>query len=303
MLKEVILRTPLIPSYDPNSKGKIFLKPENLQIFGSYKIRGVSRALQMASSEQLSQGLSAASAGNMAQAVAFAAKKLQLPCQIYIPETAPQIKKKAIANLGAQLIELPFSDIWKMVQRQSIQDFEGLFFHPVLTPGLQEGYGEIAKEILEDQPEADAIVVPFGVGGLSLGISKTIKKLNPKIKVFCAEPSTANPLFESMKQGKAVQVPRENSFIDAIGTPEVLPYVFEELRPLIEGSLIIQPNTAKEGIHSLLTQNKLLVEGAAAVSFAAAQSLVSSGKYHKVVCILSGGNMNLNEVRRDLTAT
>lgn len=289
-MKHLIVRTPLIRS-DITSENNVFLKPENLQVFGSYKIRGVVEAIQTASPDRLKNGLYTASAGNMAQAIAFAARTLKIPCVIYVPSSAPEIKKQAIWKLGADLVERPFEEIWDMVRCPPIVD--GLFIHPVLTEGLQKGYGQIATEILQDLPSVDAVVIPFGVGGLSLGLAKEFKKHKNDIKIFCCEPETSAPLATSLKNGYASQVKRQPSFVDAIGTPEVLPYVFGQLSKLIEKSFVVSIAEAHESVQQLANKNKLICEGAAGVAFAAAKQIQSSGNFQNIVAILSGGNIPL----------
>lgn len=287
-MENYILRTPLMRA-DVNSENTIFLKPENLQPFGSYKIRGVVSAIKVVSSERLKHGLYAASAGNMAQAVAFAAGLLKIPCLIYVPSSAPEIKKAAIRNLGSELIELPFQEIWDMVRQPPRVD--GLFFHPVLTEGLQSGYENIGYEIMEDLPSVDAVMIPFGVGGLSLGLAKALKKRKPDIKIYCCEPETAAPLAASLKNGYASRVERKPSFVDAIGTPEVLPFVFDELSGLVEKSVVVSIEETEKALKHLAQKNKLICEGAAGVAYVAAKQIQQSGEANRIVAILSGGNI------------
>lgn len=277
------IRTPLL-----ELERGIFLKPENLQPFGSYKIRGVARAIEVADPVKLKEGLSAASAGNMAQAVAFAAKTLGTPCRIFAPTTAPQIKKDAIRALGAELVELSYEDLWKLVNRQSPTPARGVFIHPIHTPGLLEGYASIADEILADAPDAEDVILPFGVGGLSLGVARRLKELKPGIRIHLCETETAAPMRASLEIGEASRIAREPSFIDAIGTPEVLPEVFQALRPLVEGSLVVSLDETRHAITELATKKKLVCEGAAAAALAAARQLPRD---RKKVCVLTGGNL------------
>lgn len=293
MIKEMILRTPLI-AFEQNplsSGGRIFLKPENLQTFGSYKIRGIQSAIQNAPKSILSRGLSTASAGNMAQAVAFVARRLDVPCQIYVPDTAPEIKIAAIKKLGANLIELPFAQVWEMV-RHPPKEVEGLFIHPVFTPGLLEGYGTIAKELLTDRPTLDAVVIPFGVGGLTLGVARALKSLKPNILIYACEPETAAPLKKSLQMGQATQVIRVPSYVDAIGTPEVLQKVFVEVRDLVTDSLVVSLAETTRALRSLALDRKLVCEGAAAVGFAAGLQLAAKNPEMEIACILTGGNIS-----------
>lgn len=299
MNQDLIIRTPLLPfeALAPNNSHKIFLKPENLQRFGSYKMRGVAQAIRVANPKTLSGGLYAASAGNMAQAVAYMAKELQLNCTIYVPETAPEIKKLAIQKLGAHLEERPFEKIWELV-RNPPKLCEGLFIHPVFTPGLLEGYGSIADELVVDRPSLHSVLIPFGVGGLTLGIARRLKFLNPKIKIYAVEVESACPLKASLLAGKAMKIKREPTFVDAIGTPEVLNEIFEELQFLITDSLVVSLGEVRKAISHLALQNKLICEGAAAAALTAAHKLSQQNPLEEMACILTGGNISkqtLNE--------
>ncbi len=286
MLTKYITRTPLI-SYDEN----IFLKPENLQIFGSYKIRGIATAINAANPDQLKKGLVTISAGNMAQAVAFASKELGVSCTIYIPDSAPEVKKMAVKKMGAEVIELPFLEIWNMVKSNDARIYEGLLIHPVFTPGIQKGYGNIATEIIEDCSDVDAIVVPFGVGGLTSGICREIRELKPNVAIYTCEPTTASPFYAALLAGRPVVTQRHPSFIDAIGTPEVLDQVYDFLKDKIDGSVLVTPEEAMDSVKELLLKHKLLCEGAAGASLSAARKLALTGKHRKIACILSGGNI------------
>jgi threonine dehydratase len=290
-----VLRTPLIPyrADELSLKERIFLKPENLQIFGSYKIRGVVSVVDSADPHALKKGLVTASAGNMAQAVAFVARELRIPCRIYVPESAPEAKKSVIRGLGAEMIEKPFAEIWEIVQRGSVVGEEGIFIHPAFTEALVTGYGSIVDEVIEDLPDFDAMVVPFGVGGLSLGITRRIKSRHPSASIFVAEPETAAPMRFSLAQKKASAVERRSSFIDAIGTPEVLRPVFEELSPVIAGSIVVQVKEAEAAVSKLFRSHRIVVEGAAACSLAAAERLARESESKKIVCLLSGGNIDI----------
>ncbi len=298
MLNKYVLRTPLVPFDHGKRKTNIFLKTENLQFLGSYKIRGVASAIESAKPEVLKKGLTAVSAGNMAQAVAFAAQILNVSCRIFVPTSAPLVKKTAIKNLGAELIELAFEEIWNLVKSGYHSD--GLFIHPVFTTALLKGYGRISQEILEDLNQVDAIVIPFGIGGLTLGIVQRLKIIAPHVSIYTCEPSTAAPLHAALEAGRSVKVERHPSFIDAIGTPEVLPFVFTEVKDLVKESLIVQPQNAMLALQEVLRKNKLLCEGAAGVCVAAATQLADRGIYKNIVCILSGGNISPEVVLKDI---
>lgn len=285
-MQTLIVRTPLLRF----QQTRIFLKPESLQPFASYKLRGVAQAVMSAPEELRANGLCTASAGNMAQAVAFMARELKLPCRIIVPDSAPEVKKAAIRNLGAELDEKPFHEVWELV-RNPPRSTNELFIHPVFTPGLLEGYGRMAQELLEDRPSLHAVVVPFGVGGLTLGLGRALKKLKPEIRIYTCEPETASPLAVSLKRGRASQVERQPSFIDAIGTPEVLPEVFAEAKDLVHESRIVRLDETRAALRELAERAKLVCEGAAAASFVAARQLASENPTFEIAAILSGGNL------------
>ncbi|MBN9231540.1 MAG: hypothetical protein BGO90_01180 [Legionella sp. 40-6] len=296
LIKSSIITTPLIPFYEGNYSTRIYLKPENLQVLGSYKIRGIAQVIEDADPETLPWGLSCASAGNMAQALAYAAKILKIPCKIFIPDTAPLLKKERICALGAQLIELPYQEIWQMVHENTRTHNNGLFIHPAYNSSLLKGYATIAEEIIDEMPDLDAIVIPFGVGGLSIGVGSAIRKLKADIAIYTCEPETAAPLKQSLLAKKPSKVNRIPSFVDAIGTPEVLPGVYDVIKEIIRDSLVIDLKKIHYMMNKLLTGNKLLCEGAAACSAAAAVQLAQQTDYKKIVCILSGGNVPLELV-------
>ena len=299
---DLLVRTPLIPfqTWDMALESKIYLKPENLQLLGSYKIRGIAQVIKAAEPMRLQHGLSAASAGNMAQAVAYAARELGIPCQIFVPDTAPIVKKIMIQKLGAELIALPFEQVWAYVRGDQTVSNQSLFIHPAFNEDLLKGYETIANEIMTDLPDADAIIIPFGVGGLSIGIGRAIHRMNQTIAIYTCEPETAAPMKASLKLGRAVKIQRTSSFVDAIGTNEVLPPVFERLAPLLRDSLVLSLSEIKYALSLLLMRHKLVCEGAAASSLAAALSLARENKHRKIVCVLSGGNIAMDILRERL---
>lgn len=293
-LEKLIIKTPLISFHnaDLDIKSRIFLKPENLQMFGSYKIRGIVSVLKEIEPAILQKGLCAASAGNMAQAIAFSAQQLKISSRIYVPESAPQTKLMAIQKLGAEIVKMPYEDVWKIVRGDIKLADDRIFIHPALNPSLLNGYAKIADEIIDEVPDLDAIVIPFGVGGLSLGISNAILQHNPSIAIYTCEPETAQPFKKSLKLAKPSSVNRIPSFVDAIGTPEVLPHVFHQLAPLVKDSLVISLDDIKQALKHLYSHHKLVCEGAASCSLAAAIQLAKLGGYQKIACILSGGNID-----------
>ncbi|MDP3561524.1 MAG: pyridoxal-phosphate dependent enzyme [Legionellaceae bacterium] len=296
--KNNILRTPLIPFYSFNYEldASIYLKAENLQLFGSYKVRGIDAFFKNTSEQALCGGVSAASAGNMGQSLAFMAEIKGIPCTIYVPDTAPAIKKERIKKLGANLIELPFKELWQFIVEPMLSSKNSLFIHPVFTESLLSGYENIAVEIVEDLPAMDAIVIPLGIGGLAIAISRTIKRLKPQVAIFTCEPETAAPFKAALKNGSPIKIEPKVSFVDAIGTPEILPYVFEQLAPIVVDSEVVPLIDIEKALEMLLLNNKLLCEGAAACSLAAAINISKKTSYQNIACILTGGNLSTDYV-------
>jgi threonine dehydratase len=282
------IHTPLVEYFiDP----RIFLKPENLQPFGSYKIRGVQHFFKQRLVHLQEKGLVVASAGNMGQAAAYFAKEYNIDCTIFIPESTPTKKKQILRLLQANVVEKSFHEIWDMV----CMGYRGreIFLHPALCEELTDGYASIVGEILSDAKNIDAIVVPFGVGGLMTGILAAIENLKPNIKIYAAEIDTAAPLSLSLEKGHACKIDRRPSFVDAIGTPHVLPKVFEKLRGKVSGSILVSEKEAAECVYTIIAHHSMIIEGAAAVTLAAAERLVRSSDCKKVVAILSGGNIDV----------
>jgi threonine dehydratase len=294
MLEKLIVRTPLIAS-----ENGIYLKPENLQTLGSYKIRGIVSVIRGSDPGRLRQGISAASAGNMGQAVAYLARELNLPCKIFVPETAPDIKKSAIRALGAEVVELPYTEVWSMVRQGARAGLPGVFIHPFFTEALLEGYGAIARELYDDLPGLDAVVIPFGVGGLTTGITRELRRLNPGIAIYACEPETATPLARSLESGRPRAVERTPSFVDATGTPEVLPEVFSELIRLHVKSRVVSLQETRDAMAFLYQRHHLICEGSAATSLAAGRALL--GSHRRIACILTGGNISPEVLAREMT--
>ena len=294
-LKGKILRTPLIRYHSDNSSNEIYLKPENLQPIGSFKLRGAGNAMALASKEQLSEGVYTASAGNMAQGVAWNAKQLDIPCTVIVPDHAPQTKLDAIERLGATYIKVPFSEWWQIVIDHEYKGMKGLFVHPVSAPAVMAGNGTIGLEILEDLPDVDTVIIPYGGGGLSTGIASAIKALKPDTKVYASEVETASPLVASLKQGQPATVEYIPTFVDGIGSSSILPEMWPYVSSLLDGSIVVNLEQIANSIRSLLERNRMVAEGAGASSLAAGLTQKSEGK--KIVCVISGGNIDAKKLQ------
>ena len=284
------IRTPLVQLAVNGAPASIFLKLENLQPVGSFKIRGASNALALAPPESLARGVWTASAGNMAQGVAWQARRLGLQCTVVVPDHAPQTKLAALDRLGARVVKTPFAEWFEILRTRSFPGMEGYFVHPVSDPAVMAGNGTIGLEILEDLPDVDAIVIPYGGGGLSCGIASAVRALRPGIRVFAAEVETAAPLAASLAAGSPRSVPYTPSFVDGIGSPFVLPEIWPLARHLLDGSLVVPLAEVAAALRLLVERNHVVAEGAGAAPVAAALAGGAGGG--RVVCVVSGGNLD-----------
>ncbi len=289
-IRDISLRTPLIRLDIPEAPAEIYLKLENLQPIGSFKLRGAGNAMALAGPEALAHGVYTASAGNMAQGVAWNARRLGVPCHVVVPDHAPQNKLDSIARLGGEVIPVPFEDWWRVILEHEYPGMEGFFVHPVSDPAVIAGNGTIGLEILEDLPDVDAVVVPYGGGGLSCGIASAIKALKPDTLVFACEVETAAPFAASLRKGSPQEVDRVQTFVDGIGGKSVLPEMWPLASSLLDGSLVMPIEAVVDAIRTLALRARVIAEGAGATPVAAAlQGRAGAGK---VVCVVSGGNID-----------
>jgi len=298
-IKGSAIRTPLIRLNVDDAPVEIYLKLENLQPIGSFKIRGAANAIAQMSPETLAKGVVTASAGNMAQGVAFAARRLGIACTVIAPETAPQTKIDAIERLGGRVIKAPFDEWWRAFQERAFPGVEGAFVHAFDDPAVMAGNGTIALEIIEDLPDVDAIIVPWGGGGLACGIAAGMRQLKPNCKIFAAEVATAAPLGPSLKAGAPQTVEFQPTFVDGIGAKTVFPSMLELAQKLLDGSLVATLDQVAAALRLIATRNRVIAEGAAATAVATA--LVGKAGAGKIVCIVSGGNIDFNKLCEILT--
>jgi threonine dehydratase len=289
-----VVRTPLLRLNAEDAPAQIYLKLESLQAIGSFKLRGASNLILQAAPEELAQGVWTASAGNMAQGVAWCAHQLGLRCTVVVPETAPEAKVEAIARLGAQIVTVSFAEWLEVFMTRRYAGMEGLFIHAFSDPAVMAGNGTIGLEILEDLPDVDAIVVPYGGGGLSCGIASATRVLKPEVRVYAAEVETAAPLAASLAAGHPVEVRYTPSFVDGIGAPHLFPEMWELARQLLAGSLVPTPHEVAAAVRLMAERNHVIAEGAGATPVAAALAGKAGGG--KVVCVVSGGNIDTSKL-------
>jgi threonine dehydratase len=286
------LRTPLV-RFNGDAPAEIYLKLENLQPIGSFKIRGAANVMARTPRERLERGVLTASAGNMAQGVAFCARRMGIGATIVAPETAPATKIGAVERMGGRVIKVPFAEWWRTFETRSYPGVEATFIHAFDDLDVMAGNGTIGLELLEDLAEVDAVVIPWGGGGLSCGIAAVLRARAPRVRIYAAEIESGAPLAASLAAGEPRTVEYKPSFVDGIGSKMVFPSMFERVGRLLDGSLVVTLAEAAQAMKLVAERNRVIVEGAAACAVAAALSgRAGSGK---VVAIVSGGNIDLDK--------
>jgi threonine dehydratase len=290
-IADLAVRTPLVRLVLDDAPAEIHVKLETLQPINSFKIRGAGNAIRSASPELRAQGLLTASAGNMAQGVAWVARELGLTATIAVPEHAPQAKLDAIERLGGRVLKVPYDDWWQAIVTSRIEGEEGLFVHPVADEAVMAGNGTIGLEILEDLPDVDTVVIPVGGGGLTVGIASAIKALKPDTRIVTAEPETGAALCAAFAAGEPTDVTYQPSFVDGSGSRRVLDPMWPRLQEVVDEAVSVPIADAEAAVRTLAERVRVIAEGAGALSTAAA--LVGRAGSGKVVCVVSGGNINL----------
>ncbi len=297
-IKRTVLRTPLVRLSVDDAPAEIFLKLENLQPTGSFKVRGASNAIALAGPDAKKRGVYTCSAGNMAQALAWRARQDKIPCTVIVPDNAPETKLAAIRRYGAKIIQVSFDEVWNVVVTHHYPPLEGsVFIHPFADMRMMAGNGTAGLEILEDLPNVDSVVIPFGGGGLSVGIASAIRAKSPRTRVYAVEPETAAPLSASFAAGSAQEIHRIPSFVDGIGGKSVLPEMWERAKNLLL-PVVVSLSDITMAVKLLIERNRTVAEGAGAASVAAA--MTGKAGLGKIVCIVSGGNIDSSKLGRIL---
>ena len=298
MLDGVALRTPLVP-LPIDGDVEILLKLELLQPVNSFKIRGAGNAVLQASDDDLRDGVLTASAGNMAQGVAYAARLRGVPATIVVPEHAPQTKIAAIERLGGTVIRVPYDEWWEVLVDGRYEGAGGLFVHPVDNPLVMAGNGTIGLELLEQCDDFDAVVVPYGGGGLLTGIASAVKAERPGVRFYAAEPETGAPVTATLAAGEPTAVDYTPSFVDGSGSRALIPGVWAHAAGLIDGAFAVPTAETAAAVRLLAERVRVIAEGAGALAVAAA----TAGRVpdaRTIVCIVSGGNIDTAVLSRIL---
>ncbi|HXH89372.1 MAG TPA: pyridoxal-phosphate dependent enzyme [Gaiellaceae bacterium] len=282
------METPLVRLDAPESEAEIWLKLECLQPIGSFKIRGAVNAIREAPRESTAAGVVTASAGNMAQGVAWAARELGVRATIVAPEHAPQTKLDALERLGGTVIKVPYERWWQTIVESRYEGIGGLFIHPVQDELVMAGNGTIGLELAEQLEQFDVVIVPWGGGGLFTGIASALAAVRPGTRLVAAEPETGAPVATMLAGGEESDY--RPSFVDGAGSKSLLPVMWERARPLVSGAHVVTLDEAAAAVRLLATRTRVVAEGAGALAVAAA--LKHGGPGERVVCVVSGGNID-----------
>jgi threonine dehydratase len=281
--------------YLEGEPGEIWLKLESLQPIGSFKLRGAANAILNAPRAELAAGVVTTSTGNMAQGVAWMARELGVPATIVAPDNASTAKLAAVERLGGRIVRVPWEKWWAAVEagsaREAADDVEGYFVHPVRDELVMAGNGTIGLELAEDLDEIDAVLIPWGGGGLTTGVASALRAVSPETKVYVCEPETGAPVAAAIAAG-GVPTPVEftPSFVDGAGSGSLLPEMWERAKGLVAGSFTVSLEETAATVRLLLERARIVAEGAAGMPVAAA--LAGRAGEGRIVCIVSGGNID-----------
>jgi threonine dehydratase len=287
-----VLRTPLVRLDLGRKAPEIYLKLENLQPTNAYKIRGASNAVAKLSDEERARGVWTISAGNAGQGVAYAARAAGIACSVVAIETAPQTKLDRMRALGATIVPVSYEQAWKAAEAHAYEDLDGTFIHPFDNHDFIAGHGTMGLEIVEDLPDVRTVIAAIGGGGLITGVGSAVKALRPSAKVIGAEPETAAPYAYSLRQGGPSKYPDwQASFVDGAGGQSVTARMWQRMQPIVDGAITVSLAETAAAMRMIAEKSRAISEGAGALALAAA--LTGQDVEGPIVCIVSGGNIDL----------
>jgi threonine dehydratase len=288
----IALRTPLV-KLDLGTDGPdIRLKLENLQPTNAYKIRGAANAVARLSAEQRARGVWTISAGNAGQGVAYAARAAGIPCSVVAIATAPQTKLERMRALGATIVPVSYEEAWRAAEAHDFDGMDGTFIHPFDSHDFIAGHGTMGLEILEDAPDVRTVIAAIGGGGLITGVGSAIKALRPDARILGAEPETAAPYALSLREGGPRKFPDwQASFVDGAGGQSVTQRMWERMQPVVDSAITVSLDQVRDAMRLMAEKARVIAEGAGALALAAA--LTGEAGEGPIVCIVSGGNIDL----------
>jgi threonine dehydratase len=284
-----VAESPLI-RLEVDAPCEIWLKLECLQPIGSFKLRGAASAIRQAEPAEWRDGVWTTSAGNMAQGVCWIARELGVPATVVAPDHAPRAKLDAVERLGGRLVTVPFDRWWESMESGTYPGLDGLFVHPVLDERVMAGNGVIGLELAEQLDAIDTVLVPWGGGGLTVGIASALAAVAPGTTIVACEPETGAPLAASLAAGSPIPVDYRPSFVDGAGSKALLPAMWERARGVVSRGVGVPLPDVAGAVRLLAARGRVVAEGAGALALAAA--LAGHGGEGRVVCIVSGGNID-----------
>jgi len=293
-IAQTIVRTPLVRLELGPDFPDVRLKLENLQPINAYKLRGAANAVALLPEQDRKRGVWTISAGNAGQGVAYAAREAGVPCTVVAIETAPESKLARMRALGARLVLVSYDVAWKALDDRAFPGVDGTFVHPFDDDNFIAGHGSMGLEILEDAPDTKAIIASIGGGGLITGVASAIKSIKPAIKIFGVEPETAAPAALSFERNSPQVFKNwKASFVDGAGGQSVFPRMWERMRPLVDGYIVVTLEATKNAMRLMAEKARIISEGAGALPLAAA--LTGKAGKGPIVAIVSGGNIDLKK--------
>ncbi|MFL6857336.1 MAG: threonine/serine dehydratase [Allosphingosinicella sp.] len=291
-IQGTVLRTPLV-RLDLGPDGPdVRLKLETLQPTNAYKIRGAANAVARLSPEQRAKGVWTISAGNAGQGVAYAARAAGISCAIVAIETAPATKLERMRALGARIIPVSYTEAWRIAEAHALEGMEGIFIHPFDDHDFIAGHGTMGLEIVEDAPDVAVVIAAIGGGGLITGVGSAVKALKPGVRILGAEPETAAPYALSLREGGPRRFEAwQPSFVDGAGGQSVTERMWERMRPVVDGAITVTLDETREAMRLIAEKARVVSEGAGALALAAA--LTGQAGEGPIVCVVSGGNIDL----------
>ena len=292
-IRGAAVRTPLV-RLEVDAPIELWIKLENLQPIGSFKLRGAINAIRSIPVSELGEGVYTASAGNMAQGVAWGARELGIPCTVIVPDQAPAAKVDAIRRLGAEVVKVTHGEWWQAMIDHGRAGMRGRFIHPVADPLVIAGNATIGAEIFEEIRDAAAVFVPYGGGGMTVGIAAVARLEGLSVPVYGCEVETAAPLRASLDAGEPQTIERTPSFVDGIGGRGVLAEMWPLVSTLVADSIVLTVAQVAEAVRQLVTRGRVVAEGAGAAGVAGAltahERMLKPGD--KCVAVVSGGNID-----------
>jgi threonine dehydratase len=293
-LRDVIVRTPLVPLHAFEERRDILLKLETLQPITNFKIRGVFNAAAVLPPGQRSQGLSTVSAGNTAQALAWTGRHFGVPARSLMPDTAPVTKTEAVRRYGGEPVLVPIAEVFRFLKEHGWEQEPYAFIHPWTNRDVMIGHGTMGLEILADCPDVETVYVPVGGGGLIGGVGATLKAGNPSVRVVAVEPAGCPSLHESIRRGEPASV-ECRTMCDGVAVPYITDEMFPLLREIVDEVVLVTEDDVKATIKRLAFGNRMIVEGSAALPVAAALA-TSDDRRGRSVCIVTGASIDADKL-------